>query len=134
MSAPILASFFFLHIVENYKRSHKSSQIKLKDFDVDETEMMKCFSVVYTIMETQATGFGISEKDLEISAAIVSAFSLIWCLGVTDPYLITSVMWEAYKQDSLSSDSGNYKKLIGLANRIIHVNERENEKHTSQSI
>lgn len=129
MNASILSSFFFLQMVENYKVYDKLfEKAKSRDLSSNRKEIMDIFSVIYTVMETQANGLPIIEEDLEISAALVSSFSWHYCLGISDPYIITRIMWEAYLDGSLTVDTHHYKKLHTLAKGILS-NSRQKAKH-----
>lgn len=121
MNVSILSSFFFLQMVENYKVYSKlfEKEKPSKQLASNKKEIMSSFSVIYTIMETQASGLPISEEDLEISAALVASFSWHYCLGISDPYAITQIMWEAYLDGNLSIDSLHYKKVHLLSKGIL---------------
>lgn len=127
MSTSIMSSFFFLQLVENFKFYEKkaSKSVTYKIEDDDKKYCMDLFSRIYTIMETQAVGFPISEEDLEISSALIASFSMKWCLGSDDPYLVTPVMWEAYSLGELSRSSVNYSKMHRIASFML----KENNKH-----
>ena len=129
MNASILSSFFFLQMVENYKVRRKLfDKAVSRDISKNRKKIMDLFSVVYTVMETQANGLPITEEDLEISAAMVSSFSWHYCLGISDPYIITKIMWEAYREGNLTVDTRHYKKLHTLAKGILS-NLRQKAKH-----
>jgi hypothetical protein len=122
MKSSILSSFFFLQLVENFKKSNAKLARQSRVDVIDGSELngiMKVFSPVYTIMETQAYGLPICEEDLDTSAALVSAFSWHYCLGITDPYIITQIMWEAYSNGDLSLYSKHYKKISNTTSIIL---------------
>ena len=134
MSTSIMTSFFFLQLVENF-RYYEKKNVKSARYLVSEDDKkfsMELFSRLYTVMETQAVGFPISEEDLEVSAALVASFSMRWCMGSDDPYLVTPIMWEAYSLGELSVSSENYIKLYKVASFILKENAKHKSNYASQ--
>jgi hypothetical protein len=125
-----MSSFFFLQMVENFPIFNKrlTRLHKHPIFDSNKDDVMSSFSVIYTIMETQAIGFPISEEQLEISTALITAFSYLFCGGVHDPYIITEVMWEAYVEGDLTMDSEYYKNMHILSLNILKTNANHAQK------
>jgi hypothetical protein len=130
MSTSIMSSFFFLQMVENYPIFNKKITALHKHpvFEANKDDIMSSFSVVYTIMETQAVNFPISESQLEISAALITAFSYLFCNSINDPYIITQVMWEAYAEGELSMSSEYYRNMHILSLHILKANAYHAQK------
>lgn len=127
MKVSIFSSFFFMHLVDNYKRSRKATRSKSnwENSEFETEECMGCFSVIFTIMETQSVGFPINETDLDISAALVSAFSLLWCGGLKNPYPVTEIMWEAYISGDFNIGGRHLSRLFTMTNKILKENEKQ---------
>jgi hypothetical protein len=130
MSTSIMSSFFFLQMVENFPIFNKrmTKLHKHPVFEANKDDIMSSFSVIYTIMETQAVGFPISEEQLETSAALITAFSYLFCNAIHDPYIITQVMWEAYTEGDLVMSSEYYKSLHILSLHILKANASHAQK------
>lgn len=132
MSDSIISSFFFLHIVQNYHAYDSNIRFKTKSviFEQAKPQIMSSFSKIYTVMETQAVGFPLFEKEIETSAAIITAFSFLFCERNTDPYLVAEIMSEADNAGELGLLSAYYLKIHQLTREIL----RENHKHVSKSL
>ena len=131
MNLSIMSSFFFLQLVENFDFYDKKMAFKHKSviFQHAKEHVMSCFSTVYTIMETQAVGLPIFEEEIEKSAALITAFSCLFCEREDDPYIVTEIMWDAYVNGDLHVISPYYPKVHQLAGDII----KENKKHESKT-
>jgi len=135
MNTSIMSSFFFIPMVDNYNiiQAKITKPLYSKDFSEHKSEIMSLFSRLYTVMETQAIGLPISEQDLDISSALVCAFSWIWMHGIEDPYLVTELMWQGYMEGDLALKSKNYTSLHSLAYNILKEDKKPRSSNASKS-
>jgi len=136
MNTSILSSFFFLQLVENFDFYDEKLKFRTKSivFQNAKEQVMDCFSVIYTIMETQAVGLPIFEEEIETGAALITAFSCLFCERDDDPYIVTEIMWDAYVNGDLQIMSPFYPKVHQLASEIIKENKRHESKAKQRQI
>lgn len=136
MNTSILSSFFFLQLVENFDFYDEKLKFRTKSivFQNAKEQVMDCFSVIYTIMETQAVGLPIFEEEIETGAALITAFSCLFCERDDDPYIVTEIMWDAYVNGDLHIMSPFYPKVHQLASEIIKENKRHESKAKQRQI